>query len=388
MQAAALSPLAAAAAPKETAAPDATIYTRVGVQPVINGMGTVTMLGGSLMPPEVIRAMNEAAHHFIPLADLQKKVGARIADLLHVPAALVTCGAASSIAVAAAACMSRGDHQRLEAMPETSGGTPFEVIQQKSHRSGYEALMRIQGARSVWVDTADDVARAVSPRTAMMFFLNKNDGDGRIKWQEWVALAKRYNVPSFNDAAADVPPKENLWKYVQGGFDLVAFSGGKGLMGPQASGLLLGRTDLIDAARECISPAGGVGRGMKVGKEEIMGLLAAVELFLNTDYNEVSRELDRKVSEMTSMLSKVGGLKLSRVIPEIANAVPHLKIKWDEQSKAGVTSQQVLEKLRAGSPAIHLLGQGKGSIMVSVWLMRGAEHRVVAERLADTLRVG
>lgn len=388
MQAAALSPLAAAAAPKETAAPDATIYTRVGVQPVINGMGTVTMLGGSLMPPEVIRAMNEAAHHFIPLADLQKKVGARIADLLHVPAALVTCGAASSIAVAAAACMSRGDHQRLEAMPETSGGTPFEVIQQKSHRSGYEALMRIQGARSVWVDTADDVARAVSPRTAMMFFLNKNDGDGRIKWQEWVALAKRYNVPSFNDAAADVPPKENLWKYVQGGFDLVAFSGGKGLMGPQASGLLLGRTDLIDAARECISPAGGVGRGMKVGKEEIMGLLAAVELFLNTDYNEVSRELDRKVSEMTSMLSKVGGLKLSRVIPEIANAVPHLKIKWDEQSKAGVTSQQVLDKLRAGSPAIHLLGQGKGSIMVSVWLMRGAEHRVVAERLADTLRVG
>jgi len=384
MQAAALSPLAAA--PKETALPDASIYTRIGVQPVINGMGTVTMLGGSLMPPEVIRAMNEAARHFIPLAELQKKVGARIAELLNVSAALVTCGAASSIAVAAAACMSRGDHKRLEAMPETSGGTPFEVIQQKSHRSGYEAQMYIQGARSVWVETPEDVARAVSPRTAMMFFLNKNDGDGRIKWQEWVALAKKHNVPSFNDAAADVPPKENLWKYVQGGFDLVAFSGGKGLMGPQASGLLLGRADLIDAARQCISPSGGVGRGMKVGKEEMMGLLAAVELFLKTDYNAVTRDLDRKVSEMTSMLSKVGGLKLSRVIPEIANAVPHLKIQWDEQSKSGVTAQKVLEKLRAGTPAIHLLSQGKGSIMVSVWLMRGAEHRVVAERLADALR--
>lgn len=387
MQAAALSPLAAAAAPKETAAPDASIYTRIGVQPVINGMGTVTMLGGSLMPPEVIRAMNEASRHFIPLAELQKKVGARLAELLNVPAALVTCGAASSIAVAAAACMSRGDRKRLEAMPDTDGGTPFEVIQQKSHRSGYEAQMRIQGARSVWVETAEDVARAVSPRTAMMFFLNKHDGDGRIKWQEWVALAKKHNVPSFNDAAADVPPKENLWKYVQGGFDLVAFSGGKGLMGPQSSGLLLGRADLIDAARQCISPAGGVGRGMKVGKEEMMGLLAAVELFLKTDYNAVARDLDRKVAEMTSMLSKVGGLKLSRVIPEIANAVPHLKIEWDEQSKSGVTSQQVLERLRTGNPAIHLLGQGKGSLMVSVWLMRGAEHRLVAERLADALRV-
>lgn len=388
--AAAAAPLAASAAAasrKTESKPSAEVYSRIGVKPIINGMGTVTVLGGSLMAPEVIQAMNEAARHFVQLPDLQRKVGARIAELLKVPAAMVTCGAASGIAIAAAACISRGNPQRHEQMPDTAG-IPHEVIQQKAHRSGYEHQMRIQGAKIVWVETAEDVARAVSDQTAMMFFLNKNDPDGKIKWQEWVALAKKHNVPSFNDAAADVPPKENLWKYVQGGFDLVAFSGGKGLRGPQASGLLLGRKDLIDAAHTCMSPAGGVGRGMKVGKEEMIGVLAALELFLQTDHDAVARELDRRIDDMKATLGKVQGLELSREIPGIANAVPHLRIRWDE-SRLGRNAQTVLQQLREGDPAIHLLGGGgAGNLMVSVWMMKGLEHKLVAQRLAAALSSG
>ena len=365
---------------------NADVYARIGVKPLINGVGTVTVLGGSIMAPEVVQAMNDASRHFVPMPELQRKVGARIAELLKVPAAMVTCGAASSIAVATAACMSRGDAKKLEQMPDVSGGAiRYEVIQQKAHRSGYEHQMTIQGARIVWVETAEDVERAISPKTAMMFFLNKNDGDGKIRWQEWTALARKHNVPSFSDAAADVPPKENLWKYVHGGFDLVTFSGGKGLMGPQASGLLLGRQDLIDAARQCISPAGGVGRGMKVGKEEMMGLLAALELFLKTDHDAEFRNLDKRVSEISATLTKIDGVKLTREVPAIANVVPHLRIEWDE-TKHKVTAQQVVDRLRDGDPSIHIQRHGAGNLYISVWMMRGNEHKVVAQRLAETLR--
>ncbi len=376
---------AAAAGKKAETKPTAGIYARIGVKPIINGMGTVTVLGGSIMAAEVVQAMADASRHFVPIPELHRKVGARIAELLKIPAAMVTCGAASSIAVATAACMSRGDQKRLARMPDVSDGVPYEVIQQKSHQSGYEHQMRIQGAKSIWVETAADVERAISPKTAMMFFLNKHDGEGKIRWQEWVALAKKHNVPSFSDAAADVPPKENLWKYVHGGFDLVAFSGGKGMMGPQASGLLLGRKDLVDAGLACISPAGGVGRGMKVGKEEMMGVLAALELFLKTDHEAGFRELDKRVSEMIAALSKIEGLKLTREVPEIANVVPHLRVQWDE-TKRKPTALEVLDGLRNSDPPIHIQRHGDGNLFISVWTMQGSEHKVVAERLGQILR--
>lgn len=366
-------------------APSADVYTRIGVKPIINGVGTVTVLGGSLMPAEVVQAMNDASKHFVSVPELQKKVGARIAELLKVPAAMVTCGAASAIAVGTAACMSRGDRKTLGQMPDVAEGGRFEVIQQKSHRSGYEHQMRIQGAKVVTVETVEELERAISPKTAMMFFLNKHDPEGKIKWQDWVAIGKKHNVPTFNDAAADVPPKENLWKYVQGGFDLVTFSGGKGLLGPQASGLLLGRQDLIESAREAISPAGGVGRGMKVGKEEMMGVLAALELFLKTDHDAEFRELDKRVSEMTASLSKVKGLNLSREVPVLANVVPHLRVKWDEAGLK-LTSAQVVSQLRDGDPAIHVSRHGAGSLLISVWMMRGNEHKIVAQRLGEIMR--
>lgn len=379
---------AAAVRPVATAAghESATVYSRLGVKPLINGMGTVTVLGGSLMPPEVVRAMEEASRHFVFLPDLQKKAGARIAELLGVSAAMVTAGAASAIAVATAVAMTRGDQEKISRLPDATG-LPFEVIQQKSHRSGYEAQILLNGAKVVAVETRAELDRAISERTAMMFFLNWAEPRGQIKRDEWVAVARERGVVSFNDAAADVPPREHLWQYVREGFDLVAFSGGKGLRGPQCSGLLLGRADLIEAARTLISPHGGIGRGMKVGKEEIVGLVAAVERYLKIDLEAERRALEAKVDHMKDVVGRVKGVTVDTHVPEIANHVPHFVARWDEGG-TGLTAREVHEKLQEGDPPIHVLLSGPGHLTVSVWMMEGDEHRVVARRLRDILAAG
>jgi L-seryl-tRNA(Ser) seleniumtransferase len=359
------------------------VYSRLGVKPLINGMGTVTVLGGSLMPPEVVRAMEEASRHFVFVPDLQEKAGARIAELVGVPAAMVTAGAASAIAVATATAMTRGDPKKIAQLPDTTG-LRFEVIQQKSHRCGYEPQMLLNGARIVTVETRSELDASIGERTAMMFFLNKAEPDGRIKRDEWIGVARERGVVSFNDAAADVPPREHLSLYFRQGFDLVAFSGGKGLRGPQCSGLLLGRQDLVDDARTLISPHAGIGRAMKVGKEEIVGLLAAVERYLKLDLDAERRELGAKVAHLEDVVGKVKGVRVETRVPEIANHVPHFVASWDEGERR-LTAKQVHERLRAGDPEVHVLLTGAGQLTVSVWMMQGDEHRIVARRLRDVL---
>src|SRR5437867_5860271 len=312
---------------------------KLGLRPVINGVGTVTILGGSIMPPEVIEAMVEASRYFVPMSELHDKVAERITQLLKVPAAMVTCGAASAITCAAAACLAGGDARKVGQLPDTTG-LRNEIVQQRSHRSGYEAQMLLTGAKIVWVESRQDLDRAIGERTAMMFFLNKADPDGAVKRAEWIQVGKERGVPTFNDAAADVPPPERLTSYVQEGFDLVAFSGGKGLLGPQSSGLLLGRRDLVEAARRAISPNGGIGRGMKVGKEEMIGLVVALERYLRTDHAAERRRLEERASYLLKALSGVPGLEAEQEVPDIANHVPHVHLRWDE-SKLKRTSQQV-----------------------------------------------
>jgi uncharacterized pyridoxal phosphate-dependent enzyme len=365
------------------ATPAGSVYARLGVKPLINGMGTVTMIGGSLMPPEVVRAMDEASRHYVFLPDLQKKAGARIAELVGVPAAMVTAGAASAITVATAAAMTRGDAQRIAELPDTTG-MPNEVIQQRSHRSGYEAQIRLTGARIVTVDTREELVAAINERTAMMFFLNWREPEGQIKRHEWVRVARERGVVSFIDAAADTPPREHLSLYVDQGFDLVAFSGGKGLRGPQCSGLLLGRADLIGGAPTLISPYGGIGRGMKVGKEEIAGLVAAVERYVTLDLEAESHALEARVDDMKEIVGKAQGVTVETHVPEIANHVPHFRASWDEAA-LGLTAREVHERLQAGDPPIYVLLTGPGGLTVSVWMMQGDEHRVVAGRLREIL---
>ncbi len=335
------------------------------------------------MPPEVIRAMEEASHYFIPLPELEKKVGARLAELLKAPAAMVTCGAASAITVGTAACLSQGDPAKLRQLPKRDG-IRYEVIQQKTHRSGYEHQMELCGAKIVTVETQQELEAAINERTGMMFFLNKGERDGQIKSDAFVRIAKERGIPTMNDAASDATPKENLWKYTQQGFDLVIFSGGKALRGPQASGLLLGRKDLIEASYPAMSPFGGIGRGMKVGKEELCGLLAAVERYLKVDHAAEYAELETRVTSIRTALKGVKGIKTDRHIPVIANEVPHVTVEWDESAK-GLTAEQVVERLQKSDPPIHVQRPGKGQLLISVWMMRGTEHQIVGRRLREIL---
>jgi L-seryl-tRNA(Ser) seleniumtransferase len=386
LQAAALAPAAASAAPPAaelTAASPSSLYSSLGIKPVINGVGVVTVLGGSIMPPEVIRAMEEASRYFIPLPELQKKVGARIAELLRAPAAMVTCGAASAISVGTAACMSQGDPAKLRQLPSRDG-IRYEVIQQKTHRSGYEHQMELCGAKVVTVETREQLEAAIGPNTAMLFFLNKAEHDGKIGSAEFIEIARKRGVPTMNDAASDATPYENLFKYTRQGFDLVIFSGGKALRGPQASGLLLGRKDLIDASLPAMSPYGGIGRGMKVGKEEMCGLLAAVERYLKVEHNAEWKVLEARVNSIRSALNNVAGVRTGRHIPTIANEVPHVTIEWDEAARK-LTSRQVLERLQAGDPPIQVQRPGDGKLLISVWMMRGNEHETVGRRLREIL---
>ena len=352
---------------------------KLGVRPVINGMGTYTLLGGSIMPPEVVAAMAEAARHFVDLIELRQKVGARIAGLLGVPAALITAGAASAITAATAACITRGDDEALRGLPET-GGLNAEIVLQKSHRSGYEAQMQLTGARLVWVETRAELDRAIGDQTVMLFFLNCHEPLGRITREEWIRVGQERGVPTFLDAAADVPPVDHLSRYVREGFDLVAISGGKALRGPQATGLLLGGADLVAAAGKAISPHEGIGRGMKVGKEEIIGLLAAVERYLTLDHDAEFRLWEEQAADLVTRLATIHGLSVRREVPEIANHAPHVMLEWSARH-GRPTAEEVSRRLLEGDPPIALLVAGERALRIAVWTLQADEHQLVADRL-------
>ena len=315
-------PAAAAAAP--TVGRD--YFRELGVRPFINAAGTYTAMTASLMPPEVMAAVNYASKHYVMLDELHDKVGERIATLLHCDAAMVTSGAASALTLGTAAVLTGTDRQKIVDLPDLSR-MKSEVIVQKSHRFGYEHAVRNCGVRLVEVETREDLERAVNTQTAMMLFYNNNNPEGRIRDEEFVQLGKRHGIPTLNDAAADVPPVDNLWKYTKMGFDLVAFSGGKGLRGPQSAGLLLGRKDLIAAARLNAPPNGNtIGRGLKVNKEEMLGILAALERYLANDHVAERREFDARAQAIRGGVAMLPGVKAEIFVPEVANHVPHVKI--------------------------------------------------------------
>jgi L-seryl-tRNA(Ser) seleniumtransferase len=259
-----------------------------------------------------------------------------------------------------------------------------EVLIQKKHRFGYEHAIRNCGVKLVEVETPEDVGRSVNERTAMMMFLNFANPDGQIKDEEWVSLGKQFSIPTFTDCAADVPPAENLKKYTRMGFDLVTFSGGKGLRGPQSSGLLLGRKELIAAARLNAPPNGdAIGRGMKVNKEEMLGLLVAVERYLSIDHEKESKEFDRRAELIRKSVTAVTGVKAEIFIPPIANHVPHLKLTWDS-NKIKLTYAEAIKLLRDGKPSIGVLNVGEG-IQVGVWMMQSGQVEIVAKRIHEIL---
>ncbi len=378
LQGAAALGAAGCAAPAPEARPES-VYERLGVRPVINGVGTVTVLGGSLIPPEVMDAMAMASRSFVPLPELQERAGDRIAELIGVPAAMIACGAASAITCGTAAAVAGDDDEALRRLPDV-GGLKNEVIQQHAHHTGYQAQMELVGAKVVWVETREELEAAFNERTAMTFWLNFAEPRGKIGRSEWIEVARAHGVPTMNDAAADIPPPERLRGYVEQGFDMVIFSGGKGFRGPQASGLLLGRPDLVKAARKAISPHAGIGRGMKVGKEEIVGLVAAVERYLALDHAAERRALDERAVRVRGILEGVAGLTCRTVVPEIANHVPHVVASWSE-ADLGLTTQDAVQRLLEGDPPIAVSRTGEGRLRISMWMLRDGEDVAVAERV-------
>jgi L-seryl-tRNA(Ser) seleniumtransferase len=376
---------ALASEPPAPAAPPAApnVYESLGVKPVINATGTVTVLGGSLMPPEVVAAWADAARHFVNLGDLQDKVGERIAKLVGVEAALVTTGAAGALLLGTAAAVTRGDAKPVKRLPDTAG-LKNEVILQKAHHSCYDNQLTDVGVKLIDVETAADVGRAVGERTALMFFMNVAEADGRIKRGEWVELARKHGVPTLLDAAADVPPVEHLAEYNKLGFDLVAFSGGKALRGPNDTGLLLGKKDLVEAAKRNTNPhCGTIGRMMKVSKEDMVALLAAVERYARLDHKAEWREWERRIAVIEAALKEVPTLQCERIVPPIANHVPHLILTWDEK-RVRTTREKVTRDLAGGDPPIligRVHGTGDEGILISVFVLKDGEERAVAERL-------
>src|ERR687897_1942694 len=290
-------------------------FREMGVRPFINAAGTYTAMTSSLMHPEVVDAIRYASEHFVMLDELHDRVGERIAALVRSEAAMVTSGAASALTLGTAATLTGTDRQKVASLPNLAG-MKTEVIVQKSHRFGYDHAVRNCGVRLVEVETREDLERAVGEKTAMMLFYNNNNKVGRIQDEEFVQLGKKHAIPTLNDAAADVPPVENLWKYTAMGFDLVTFSGGKGIRGPQSAGLLLGTKDLIAAARLNAPPNGNtVGRGMKVNKEEMVAMLVALELFLEKDHARETREFEKRAEVIRSAAAAVPGVKTEVFVP-------------------------------------------------------------------------
>src|SRR3989440_491560 len=372
-------------------------YQKLGVTPFINAAGTYTVLSASTMPEEVQAAIALAAKQPVNLNELLDASGEYLAKRLRCEAALVTAGAAAALVVGTAACVSMGNEQAILGIPTDMAGLKNEVIVQKSHRYGYDHALRNCGIRFVEVETLEQYEQAFTERTVMAHFFNA--GPGKINREDWVRVAHQHGVPCFNDAAADVPPISNLWNYTQMGFDLVTFSGGKGLRGPQCTGLLLGKKDLIEAARKHNSPnSNTIGRGLKVAKEEIVGLVAAVEWFLSQDDAAMEAEFRRRADRIADQLKNIPTLQTQIFIPAVAaNHVPHLLITYD-QSRVKITGAEVMQKMREGKPRIELnpstggapasagLPGGANTIVVGVWMMQPGEDLIVAKRLREVLQ--
>jgi len=361
-------------------------YSKLGVTPFINAAGTYTILSASIMPPEVQAAMTLAAQQAVNIEELHRAAGEYLARRLHCEAALVTAGAASALTLGTAACITRGNARATLDMPADMSGLKNEVLVQKAHRYDYDHALRNCGIRFVEVETPEEYDAAFNERTVMAHFFNAAEG-GQISRENWVRVAHKHGVPCFNDAAADVPPISNLWNYTQMGFDLVTFSGGKGIRGPQCAGLLLGREDLIEFAVKNNNPySNTIGRGMKVGKEEIVGMVAAVDWYLSQDEGAMMAEFQKRAERIAAQVKDIPTVETKIFVPPVANHVPHLLITYD-QHRIPLTGQQIMAKMRQGSPRIELNPSvGPHFVTVGVWMLQPKEDVIVARRLREVLQ--
>src|SRR6266478_3395902 len=329
-------------------APQGNVYSRLGVKTVINCRGTWTYLSGSLQFPEVQEAQAQASRHFVNMVELHHAAGRRLAELTGAESGLITSGAGDAMAAATAACMAGNDPQKIWQLPDTAG-LKHEVIM-VGGRSAFDNAIRLAGAKLVLVEKPDDILNAINSNTAMIYTTDLGD-----KLASEASIAKQHKVPLLLDDAAGIPPIDNIKLYARMKLDLYTFSGGKGLRGPQCSGVLLGRKDLIEAALRNSCPyEGAVCRPMKVGKEEVIGCLTAIETWLKIDSKKVYDEWSARVDRIAKLVETVPGVQTLIYIPDDGNRYPTLRISWDQQAW-GFSVDDCVQKLRQGDPVIESL---------------------------------
>jgi L-seryl-tRNA(Ser) seleniumtransferase len=368
---------AAGAAAGDTSAE---VYRRLGVRPFINARGTWTYLSGSLPLPEVRRAMDAAARHFVDMFELQEAAGRKLAELSGAESGMVTSGAAAAMAAGAAACIAGADPAAIWRLPDTTG-LKNEVVM-LGGRTAFDSALRLTGARLVVAEELADLAAAIGPRTAMVY---TTWGDERVEGALPVTRAR--GVPFMVDDAAGIPPFDSMRRFAELKVDLYCFSGGKGLRGPQCAGVLLGRKDLIDAARRHCSPwEGAVCRPMKVGKEEIVGVLTAIETWQRLDLEKLNRTWRARVETIASMLETVPGVTTRIVVPEAGNRYPTLEVFWDEGAFAfGVADCD--RELRTGEPRIEVLTESNPSVVSGTAADTAPDVSALAKGARDRIRI-
>jgi L-seryl-tRNA(Ser) seleniumtransferase len=365
------------------------VYDELGITTVINGEGTMTVLGGSLMRPEVEAVMSMAGRHFVPVLELEVAAGKRIAELLKLPdgyGAIVTSGAAAAMQSGLAGILTGDNEKFIQQLPDLTG-MKSEVIIQKSHRNPFDHQLRSTGIKLVTIETREELLRAINPNTAMLHFSNFANAAGQIKVDEWVKIAHEHNVPAFIDAAADTPPVSHLWDYAHMGYDLIAFSGGKAIRGPQCAGLLVGKKDLVAYALRNNSPhEDTLGRSQKVGKEEIVGMVKALELYLAEDHDALNAEWQRRLDFISTTVKAVPGVSTDFMVPDVANHVPHMRITWDAK-RVNATPAEVSAALKNSKPSI-IIGTSEhgGGLSMNSFMLQPGEEKIIATALAQILK--
>ena len=364
------------------------VYARLGVRPIVNARGMNTMASGSLMSKPVLEAMAEAATAFVDMAELNARAGAHIARLVGVEGAHVTSGSAGGLLLAAAAVIAGTDPERIARLPDTTG-MPNELIIQRCGRIHYDQALRTAGARLVEVGGAErctegEIEAALGPRTAaLVFIVSPRLGDEGVPAGLMAAIAHAHRLPLVVDAASTLPPTAHLTRWIAEGADLVILSGGKGIRGPQNTGLLLGRADLIRAAAANAAPNSAIGRPCKVSKEAIVGLVTALELFLQEDHlAEWTRHLDeaRRIAGAVASLPGVAArIEDDRAVWTAPTVLIHI-----DGTTTGLTPAAVMDALRAGDPPI-MVRIFRGDLLVDPHCLRGDEATVVARRLREEL---
>lgn len=367
------------------------IYERLGVRRAINGAATLTRLGGSLMPPPVLDAMRQAAGSFVDIQDLHAKAGKRLAELTRNEAAYVSCGAATGLLLAAASCITGPDEVKVRSFVDGDWrGQRDEVIIHRAQRNAYDLAIRTVGARVVEIGTAeatsvDELRAAFGPRTIAVFYFAGALARTSLTLGTVIDEAHRRRVPVVVDAAAQLPPPDNLWNFTAMGADLVLFSGGKGLCGPQSSGLVVGRRDLVAACAMHGAPNHAVGRPMKVGKEEIAGLVAAVEHYLSLDHEALGARYERQVRNVVERLSGLPGVTAQRDFPsEAGQPMPRARVDFDEAA-GGPVASEVVRQLEQGDPPIYVSTARPNGVYVNPQTLEEGQEVVIAERLRELI---